>query len=90
MKVRAIGRGFSGVSREPGDVFEIKSEKLFSSRWMERFEPEMAKVTPAAPPPPLEGEVPPPPPIGPTADGTPPKPPKGPKSPGRPGKQAAK
>lgn len=83
MKVRAIARGYSEISREIGDVFDIKDEKAFSPRWMEKFEPEMKDVPPAQPPPKLEGEVLPPPPIGPTCDGTPPKPPK---SPGRPGK----
>ncbi len=74
MKVRAIAKGFSKVSREPGDVFEIKDER-FSARWMEKLDSvkENAPVAPP-PPPPLEGEVLPPPPIGPTADGTAPKP----------------
>ena len=38
MKVRAIRLGFyDGARRKPGEVFDLKDDKLFSKLWMEQL-----------------------------------------------------
>ena len=47
MKVRALRTGYYGNSRKKeGAVFHIKSEELFSDKWMEKVEDKpLKKVT---------------------------------------------
>jgi hypothetical protein len=42
IKVKAKSPGFYGHYREAGHEFEIKSEKEFSSRWMDKLEADPA------------------------------------------------
>lgn len=51
MKVRATQLGFYGETRrQPGAIFDIP-EKMFSSKWMEKVEPEdVEKRSPGRPP----------------------------------------
>lgn len=43
IKVRATNPGLYGQYREPGHEFEIKEEKHFSKKWMEKVDKDSSK-----------------------------------------------